>query len=386
MIKSPVSAARGLLWSLAVGAALAFAGCSTMDYLSSQGKIEYKSASKLPELDVPPDLVKPQGDERYSIPERPQEERTLSAYQASRTTARPATEATVLPAVEGMRIERAGTQRWLVVNQPAERLWPVVREFWQESGFLINVEVPAAGLMETDWAENRAKIPQDLIRRTIGKVFESIYSTGERDKFRTRLESVPGGTEIYISHRGMEEVLTGTALEKDSSVWQPRPNDPELEIEFLRRLMLKLGASEERARAQVAGASQPPTETARLIETSSGAGVLEISEGFDRAWRRVGLALDRGGFTVEDRDRSQGAYFVRYIDPEVAGSGKPGFFARMFSSKPKGSQQQYQVRLAAEGELTRVSVLSKEGQPLTAEADIGTANKILTLLREQLRQ
>jgi outer membrane protein assembly factor BamC len=387
MTKSPVAAARGLLWPLVAGIALALAGCSTIDLVTEQGKIEYKSAGKRPDLDVPPDLVKPRGDDRYSIPERPQGEKTLSGYQTARATERPATEAAVLPPVEGMRIERAGTQRWLVVNQPAEKLWPIVREFWQESGFLIQVEVPAAGLMETDWAENRAKIPQDIIRRTVGKVFENLYSTGERDKFRTRFEPVPGGTEIYISHRGMVEVLTGSSsIDKDSSVWQARPNDPELEAEFLRRLMIKLGADQERAETLVASAAQPARESTRIVQTPSGATELEIREGFDRAWRRVGLALDRGGFTVEDRDRSQGAYFVRYIDPEVAGAKKPGFFGRLFSSKPPESKQQYQVKLAAEGELTRLSVLSREGQPLASEIDRGTAQKIVALLREQLQQ
>ena len=385
-----VAGVRGLLYPVAAALALASAGCTFTDLGSSTGNIEYKSAQKLPSLDVPPDLIAPRGEDRYAIPERQTRESTYSGFQASRSAPQPVGEARVLPTVEGMRIERAGTQRWLVVSQPADRLWPVLREFWQESGFVIQTEAPAAGLMETDWAENRAKIPQDIIRRTVGRIFEQLYSTGERDKFRTRLESVDGGTEVYISHRGMVEVAVGggTPMEKDSTVWQPRPSDPELEAEFLRRLMLKLGADQQKAQAMMAASAQPGAPAARIVATASQGSGLEIRESFDRAWRRVGLALDRGGFTVEDRDRSQGTYFVRYIDPESAAAAKKdGFFSRLFSGGQSAKpSEQYRVVLVAQGDLTRVSVATRDGKPLESDLDRKTGEKILALLREQMLQ
>ena len=370
---------------LFVPATLAFAlvtgGCSLTDVINDQGKIEYKSAGKLPSLEVPPDLVSPRGDDRFGIPER--QPRTASGFQTARTTERPAAQTSVLPTVEGARVIRDGSQRWLFVNQSPDKVWPLVREFWQESGFLIQSENPATGVMETDWAENRAKIPMDPIRSVLGKALDTLYSTGERDKFRTRLEAADGGTEIYISHRGMVEVLTGN--DKDSSSWQPRPNDPELEAEFLRRLLVKLGADQERAKTLVANA-QPGAS--QLVGMGADGKSLELREGFDRAWRRVGLALDRGGFTVEDRDRSQGLYFVRYIDPESGTKAKSGFFSRLFSSssKTEASRQQYQVRLASSADLTTVTVAGKDGQALTSDVDKTTGEKILAVLREQLQQ
>src|SRR6185369_14954873 len=212
-----------------------------------------------------------------------------------------------------VRIERAGMQRWLVVNRSADVLWNPVREFWQENGFLLAMDQSNLGIMETDWAENRAKIPQDFIRSTIGKALDSLYSTSERDRFRTRLERSPsGGTEIYISHRGMKEVYINEG--KEQTMWQPRPPDPELEAEFLRRLMVKLGVSQEQSKALVAAGV--PKTTSR-VATVGNTPVVQIDEGFDRAWRRVGLTLDRTGFTVEARDRAQGTYFVRYVEPNA---------------------------------------------------------------------
>jgi outer membrane protein assembly factor BamC len=391
-------------------------GCAVGESLNERSRIDYKSARTAPRvnLEVPPDLSSPRNDERFAVPGRAADA-TASTFQRDRAAAKPAgaagtvavnsNEPRLLPSVEGARIERAGGQRWLVVNQPADKIWPIVREFWQESGFVIQTERPEAGLLETDWAENRANIPQDFIRRTIGRVFDSAFSTSERDKFRTRLESGPNGTEIYISHRGVAEVLTGQF--RESTKWEPRPSDPELEAEFLRRLLVKFGADQQRAAAIVgapkaagaAGAASAsgaaPTvanaaalERAKLINDPANARV-ELVEGFDRAWRRVGLALDRGGFTVEDRDRSQGVYFVRYIDPEIdsRNSGGPGFFARLFSSSsssPEASRQ-FRVKVQGSGEASAVSVQARDGQAVSNEIDRQTVSKMLALLHEQLK-
>ncbi|MCL4746826.1 MAG: outer membrane protein assembly factor BamC [Burkholderiaceae bacterium] len=376
--------AVGAIAAIVLGAS----GCSLNEFISQQGSIDYKSAGKLPALDVPPDLVNPRGDGRFTVPEAAQRERTFSGYESARASQRPVGEVSVLPLAEGMKIERAGTQRWLVVNQPPEKLWPVVREFWQELGFLIQTELPEAGIMETDWAENRAKLPQDIIRRSLGRLVDQVYSTGERDKFRTRMETRAGATEIFISHRGMVEVYTSSL--RDNTIWQPRASDTELEAEFLSRLMVKLGVDQERAKNMIAGAAAAPAAP-QLISAPGGGEALAVAEPFDRAWRRVGLALDRGGFTVEDRDRSQGLYFVRYIDPEVdsASGAKPGFFARLFSfgrSSKKEQTQQYRVIVAESGASTRVSVAGKDGKSLESADDRASGRKILGLLREQLVQ
>ena len=297
-------------------AVLALGGCSTAKDVLEGQKIDYKSAGTLPPLEVPPDLTTPTRDNRYVVPETGRSAATLSVYQAERGQQARAGNTAVLPNVEDMRIERSGSQRWLVVQQPPEKLWALVKDFWQENGFLIKIDLPEAGVMETDWAENRAKIPLDFIRETLGKLIDQIYSTSERDKFRTRLDRTPDGmgTEVYISHRGMQEEFT--TAQQDRTMWQPRPSDPELEAEFLRRLMVRLGAQEERAKQILASRSTIELR-AELKKGIDGLETLQVFEPFDRAWRRVGLALDRVGFTVEDRDRQKGLYFVRYADADA---------------------------------------------------------------------
>ena len=360
------------VWSrlgLVAAAALIVSGCSMLQ----EDKIDYKSAQRGSTLDVPPDLTQLSRDSRYNVPGTTV---TASGYQAAQPAQ--ATAATTAMATVGdVRIERAGNQRWLVVNRPADKLWSPVRDFWQENGFLLDIDQETLGIMETDWAENRAKLPQDFIRSTIGKVFENLYSTGERDRFRTRLErSANGGTEVYISHRGMVEVYS--SKDKDQTVWQPRPADVELETEFLRRLMVKLGVTEAQAQAVTATA---PVQAAAKIVTVNNAPVVQFEDNFDRAWRRVGLSLDRTGFTVEDRDRSKGIYFVRYVEP-VTNATEPGFFSKLFGgSKKEASTERYQVVVRSADTATTVSVLGAQGQP-DASAN---ARRITQLLADDLK-
>jgi len=365
------------------------AGCGSVNTLLEGDKVNYKSAGKAPTLEVPPDLTQLQRDNRYAIPEAGRGTATASSFNAEQGV-RPANStqpAAVAPAIsQDMRIERAGGQRWLVVKQSPEALWPQIKDFWQESGFLVNIDTPEAGVMETDWAENRAKIPQDFIRNSLGKVLDSLYSTGERDKFRTRLERSPdGSTEIYLSHRGAQEMLVGT--DRSSTVWTPRPSDPELEAEFLARLMARLGTDTAKAKAMVAASPALAQSANAKITASPTGGLLEINEQIDRAWRRVGLALDRVGFTVEDRDRSQGLYFVRYVDQSREAKNtdaSKGFVSRLFSSsseEQKKTAQRYRIVVKPAGSISQVTVQRSDGTPDTS----ATATKILTLLSEQLK-
>ena len=324
-MKQPI--ARLSLLSLAIG----LTACTTT---FQESKIDYKSAGKqqAPTLEVPPDLTQLSTDSRYAVPGGVV---SAAAMEANSKAQKPAEGRTATAALGDVRIERNGEQRWLVIKRPADQLWEPVRDFWLENGFIFTTEDRQLGIIETDWAENRAKIPQDVIRKTLGKVFDGLYSTSERDRFRTRLErSADGSTEVYITHRGMQEVYT--SAQKDQTIWQPRPSDPELETEFLRRLMVKLGVSQEQADAVAKANTTTAAATGSVrMESANGQPVLQIDEGFDRAWRRVGVALDRTGFTVEDRDRSRGIYFVRYVAPDAKVEPK-GFFSKLFSCSSDG--------------------------------------------------
>ena len=374
----------GLKFVSVLIAATVLAGCQTIE---EKRKIDYRNTRTLPPLEVPPDLS--------TLPDREPPAQgagtsgtTYSGVTKDQKSAPAAgTGQTVLPQYTGIRIARDGQARWLVVAAEPQALWNPVREFVLSNGLLIAEENPTTGVIETDWAENRAKVGtagQKLLAKWVG----SLYSTGMRDKYRLRLErgAEPGTTEIYLSHQGMQE----EAINNDSSsgpagsYWKPRPTDTELETEMLQRLVAHLGGQQATAKAAPTPApattEQPaPTASAQLKRNGDGV-LLSLQDSLDRAWRRVGLSLDRIGFTVEDRDRSKGIYYVRYIDPDKQGATK-GVLSRWFGSDDKPAPNQYQVQLRPAASGTDVEVLDKNGAP----EDSKTGERILSLLYEQLK-
>jgi outer membrane protein assembly factor BamC len=377
---------RSLLSLPTVAVIVATAGLAGCSWLKPAAGPDYRTqgqTTKIRSLEVPPDLTKPFNDERFIVPDG--KATTFSQYSRDRGNQPVATGGTaVLPKFENASMVRAGDQRWLVVKVAPDRIWPVLKEFWTENGFVLKRETPESGIMETDWAENRSKIQQDIIRNSVGRLLDGLYSTGERDKFRTRIEAgaEPGTTEIYVSHRGIEEVFTNP--DKNSTGWQFRPIDKDLEAEMLGRMMVKFGFATDKT-AAVASATSAPANLARATYDAAKSSVLKVTEPFDRAWRRVGLALDRSGFTVEDRDRSKGTFFVRYIDPdvEIQSGEKKGFFDKLAfwrSDKPQ-DRPQYRIKVTDAGAATDVEVQTAEGKPDTS----ATAKRITALLFEQLR-
>ncbi len=385
------------------------AACGSYDAITQKGKIDYKTTAQSKPLDIPPDLTSVTADERFVVPDvGSRGVATASGMNvglAAGTSVVGNSGPAVLAQGTEARIERSGNQRWLVVNRPADQVWPIVREFWLQSGFVLKEDKPEIGILETDWAENRAKIPLDGVRKLVGKVFDGLYSSDELDRYRTRIERADGNTEVYISHRGLREVYADSSQVR--TVWTPRASDPELEAEFLNKLLARFVGEENKRVADNKAAAASTTATAATAATATTdprarivrAGNerrLQVRENFDRTWRRVGLGLDRVGFTVEDRDRSKGLYFVQYREsgdkPVAKDDGKPGFFARLLSfgkdanAKPIPADEgrvegRYRIRVAPVEGRTEVTVLNAEGQPVSA----GTAEKVLGMLESELR-
>ncbi|SHE65559.1 Beta-barrel assembly machine subunit BamC [Lampropedia hyalina DSM 16112] len=362
--------------------AVVLSGCSVFQ----EDKIDYKSASRGVSLEVPPDLTQLMPDARYNVPGGVVSANAMLGVQAQRGAA----SNVAASSVADVQIQRENGVRWLSVPRGPDVLWDPVRQFWLDNGFVLAMDQPELGIMETDWAENRAKLPQDVIRATLGRVLDSLYSTGERDKFRTRLERrSDGGTDIFITHRGMSEEFSSPS--KENTIWQPRPNDPELEAEFLRRLMVTLGISEEQSRAilqadvtaaTAAAATQTsPQSQVRVVQAGGVPALLLPEDNFDRAWRRVGTALDRTGFTVEDRNLSQGLYYVRYV-AKADQDKKPGFFGRLLGRSGQTSELvKYRILVTSQAEGAVVRILTEAGEPAPAEQ----ASAIVKLLQEDMQ-
>jgi outer membrane protein assembly factor BamC len=370
-------------------AALVLAGCESIGPVGK--RIDYKSTSAAPALEMPPELSSPRYDDRYAV---------SSASEFAAAKAAGPQQNDLLPTNPDARIVRSGNERWIQAKATPEQAWSTVRQFWSEMGFVVAVEQPNTGVMETDWAENRADMPSDFLRRTVGKYLDAFTSTYKRDKYRTRIErgTDPGTVDIFVSHRGMEQVPTVKIdnVQGAGFAWALMPPDPSLEAEMLQRLLMRFGVPEGQAVTAMASATPsasgaravPATaDRARLETNTDGTPKLVVDDPFDRAWRRVGLALDRTGFTVVDRDRSTGVYFVRYSNPDLDMTRKDrdsSWLAKLmtfWNKDDKDKPEQYRIKVVEQAPASIVSVQDPNGAPDKTQ----NGEKILALLKDQLK-
>jgi outer membrane protein assembly factor BamC len=370
-------AARLGVVSASLGALVALSGCDTLNDWLAPDRVNYKTAETAPNLAVPSDLSTADISQRYAAPPALN---TLGGTAARTPTA--AGNLTLgVPNTQdplGMHVESDGDRRWLVIDgRTPDQVWPQLKEFWTDNGFTIKTDSPQTGIMSTDWAENRANIPNDWFRNSVGKLFDFAYSSGTRDMFRTQVDrTVDGSTDLSVTHSAMEEVLTGQ--DKTSSRWETRPRNPALEAAILQKMMQKFGLTEDQAKQLVANARPAGAKVA--VEQSGGASTLDLAEPFDRAWLRVGLALDRTNFTVDNRDREKGIYYVHYSD-SMADLKKDGLFGKFFSSNTPKPTRQFLVNVKPKADkLTQVNVVDSSGQPDSSS----DAQRIVSLLHAQL--
>lgn len=338
-----------------VAVATTMAGCS---YLAQHDRrVEYKTAKPTSSLELPPDLSATIDDE-LKIPG------TKSTYTDQNAAPQKVAATQVLPKTSNIKVLRDGNKRWLQIEgQQPEQVWQKVRNFWTDSGFTLKKEDAQTAVLETEWNENRGDIPQDVVRKTLGKVLDFLWQGSTRDKFRTRLERAEKNTEIFLTHRGAEEVSQG-----ESFVWQSRPSDPELEAEMLQRLMIYLGETPEQAKATVATAPTSKQPRAGLHENS-----LLINEEFPLAWRSVGLAIDKSGINIEDRNRTSGLYYVKFAQSELKNE-KKGWLESLWGSE-EIPPQELQIRISeVVSTQCQVDVLDKDGKPSKIALQI---NKLL---------
>lgn len=351
---------------------LLLSGCSAMNQLmGSEESVDYKSTVAGDPLSIPPDLTQANRDAHFRAPEGTA---TLSQYQQNQQAQQNATGSGVLPETSGVSVMRDGDIRWLVVDQPADTVYPKIIEFWGDQGFTLHSQDPRTGLMETDWAENRAKIPEGWIRSALGSIIDQVFDSGERERFRTRVERVNGKTEVYISHQQMVETPTpdGAAFK-----WIFGKEDPGLNAAMLARLMVFLGTDVKTAQDKVAQAEKDADLPQITQMSDDQQAAITLGESFDRAWRRVGVAIDSAGFAVDDRDRSSGDYFIRYLDSDSGDKiEQQNIIGRLFGGKNTAAATPYRIHVADQGSGSIVTVLDQNGQV----QNTGTAKRILTVL------
>lgn len=375
---------RVMLASALAGFVIAGAGCASKEKPTGP---DYRSTSARAPLEVPPGL-KRNGSTAVSE-SGAAEPRTYSAYESQAKVESPGSAGGVLPGFENVRVLRSEDERWLEVKGEPAELWPLAVDFWVKEQIRLVTENPATGVIETDWLENYAEITT-VAQRWFRKVFGSFVTAESYDKFRVRLEHgrVAGTTEIFLSHRGIaaDQVPGDNNRDVISTRWVPSESNTEIEAEMLRLLMIHLGLSDDQATQVAAVGDTTVPERARLERSEDGSRIL-VEEDTNVAWRRVGLAIDRIGFTVEDRNKDSGTYFLRSVDVGAAEKASGENWLGRLLSRNKSVEVKSRVVVAATDSASQseVRVMDDSGEDSESDENAEAADRILDLLYQQLK-
>ena len=379
-------------------------GCSSIKELFNSKPVAYQNTPQINPLEVPPDLSVPTLDTHYDVNANGKPgSATYSDYAANEAKAAKAaaeqtaasasqpvhdngaTTPNVLPQpVNSVHLERDGCERWLVVAQPPEKIWPVLTHFWQENGYKLVQDDPKLGVQLTEWKDDQDKLPQDIIHRTLGGVLSGLYSSGQRDQFRVRIERDPTNpalTDIYLTERTVVQVYDNS-IDGLHTQWQPGPADPGAEAIMLTRLMQNFGLARPQALAQLK--STAPSGLAHIAHLNDGTLVLRDDEPFDRAWRRVGLAIDRIGYGVDNSDRNKGIYTITEGSAGISKQPTSSLWDKLaFWNHMGNNVTEYQLELDENPSATGTDVRILDGKGGPASKDV--TERIVHKLYDQLK-
>lgn len=309
--------------SLITLAILGIAACSTVD---SQAAFTSAAPRATDSLATPPGLNSPDLTTSYKMIAAPGQ----TSYQ--------------VPEVTGMNIQTGGSQRWLVIeSQTVDKIWPMMRSYVTQIGLTVKYQNLATGVMQTDWASRNTKVPQgEPIRDFFSWVgLGSMYSLNSMFMYRVTLWQ--NGNNVVVmatnyemnetyegcSGKGMDVASSYTSSDAQRTKWIPIPSNPQLELEFLTQYMVFSGAPESAVQQQVKQVKAAPQNA---IYTDN---QVVVNDLIDRAWWRTGLALDRVGLGVIDKNRTLNEYYVYPLQAQID-NPDPSFLQKWFSSESNG--------------------------------------------------
>ena len=349
-----------------------FAGCSLFGKKNVSDRTAISRSSNKA-LEIPPDLITPAVNDKYSLPASG--EARLSDFNDIDSRKLPSENSSLLPLETEAYFINYGGFKVLLIERSPEEIWGLLKSFWIQNGFQIEKELPEEGFIETAWLESREKISDGLIRNTLGKIFDGLYDTGERNKFRMRIERTKAGfSEISVVHKGLIQVASDDRFDP-TIVWANRNSDQQLEELYLRRIINFVSGKEDKNSKSI----DVVKKSTPTLQGDDDNNFVELTLNFNEAWKSIGLILDRLGFEVEERLREQGTYLIRYkkLDQEEK---EKGFFAKIFSSdKEQFDMNLYRIEIKNSGNMSQVFVSDHE----TSERTKSSQN-ILAVIYEQL--
>jgi len=322
-------------------------GCISIDEVKQKTRnsndisINYYSDKSVNSLEIPPDLTRPSYEKSFRLEDLGSKS-TVNLVNLSDNIIED-NQMPVLKIPTEISVKKSGDRRWLVVSKSSDTVWNLARQFIKEQGLRIKEQNKLTGIIETDYSENKAVLPDEslnVIRAMFQKALQARYSLPTIDKFRFRIEPLGNDkTQVFLSMSSMREVVTDSGKDHQNTIWQDTDKDRIIETEMLYRLMVFLGGEKAKAREKIIEAIDESKVVVNILEGIKGYTKLRFNLNSQDTWDNVSWALDELNVEIEDKDYKEKSFYIR-----VARTADKGIFSSVFGDDAIRNTYQLIVR------------------------------------------
>ena len=222
-------------------------GCESLpsfDDVLPDKRTTYRKSRDLPELEVPPDLTVTKGEYSSDIPSD-RESTSLNEFERQRSTR----------GDDGIILGSGNfeDEQWVALRGTSVDLWPKLREFWQNNGYIVFLDDAELGVLETDW-----------------KITEQT-----KQKFKILTEPAEGGGTILFLSSERQELSEGDWLDSQPDKLAEKDIINKLNIHFNNIVKIKENRPIDNTSLINSDIQKPSKEKAEILNSPKGESYLQ---------------------------------------------------------------------------------------------------------------
>lgn len=241
-----------------------------------------------------------------------------------------------------VQLRRLGELMWIYIETLPSTSWPIAKNYWDTSKYEVVGADPISGEIEIDF------------------------------NMETKLQ-------MKVEH-GIKEASTEIFLYQINKSSGDIQSNPEFVQQELEKIVDYFATSVSNFSGTSLAAQNLNEMKKANIFTEDGKTVIALDLNFDRAWSSVSRALIAADIITNDRDRSNGIFFVSYAKEEERGLF--GLFGGRSNNNPQeivlGEESQFEITIKEENGKSFVRAISKDGNIADSEQLLSKINESLS--------
>ena len=241
-----------------------------------------------------------------------------------------------------VQLRRLGELMWIYIETLPSTSWPISKNYWDTSEYDVIKADPVSGEIDIDFSQS--------------------------SKLQMRVE------------HGIKEASTEVFLYKINKISGDIESDPEfVQMEMEKMIDYYADSLSNFTGTSLAAQNLNEMKKAKIF-TENGMTVISLDLNFDRAWSSVSKALNAAEIVTNDRDRSNGTFYVSFAERDERRFRLFGGRSSNDNSQNNefGKSSQFEITITQENNKSYVRAISKNGNIEESELLLSKINESLS--------